>query len=54
MSTMHVKKKKEEQPLITLEVRCLKGEGDGLKDAYRILARKVLEAKKCAQRSISG
>lgn len=54
MNSVQVKKRQKEEPLITVEVRCLKGEGDGLKDAYRILAKKVLEAKKCVQRSMSG
>lgn len=54
MNAVHVKKRKNVEPLITVEVRCSKGEGNGLKDAYRILARKVLEAKKCAQQSMSG
>ncbi len=42
------------RPLVTVKVVYSKNGGGGLKDAYRLLARKVLEAKeKCARQSMS-
>jgi hypothetical protein len=53
MSTAGVKKKAG-RPLVTVKVVYSKNGGSGLKDAYRLLARKVLEAKeKCTQQSMS-
>lgn len=48
-------KKKTERPLVTVKVVYSKNGGSGLKDAYRLLARKVLEAKKekCTRQSMS-
>lgn len=45
--------KKSERPIMTVKV-VYKNGGTGLKDAYRLLARKVLEEKrKCMQQSMS-
>lgn len=46
-------KRKPEQPVITVKV-VYKNGGTGLKDAYRLLAKKLLEEKgKCVQQSMS-
>jgi len=46
-------KKKPERPVLTVKV-VYKNDGTGLKDAYRLLAKKLLEEKeKCMQQSMS-
>lgn len=45
-------KKKKEQPIITIKI--VYGGGNGVRDAYRLLAKKVLEEmRKCERQSIS-
>lgn len=42
---------KKDRPMV--KIIYSKEGGSGLKEAYRLLARKVLEAKKCKQQSMS-
>jgi len=43
-------KKKSDRPVVKI---VYSKEGSGLKEAYRLLVKKVLEAKKCKQRYTS-